>query len=523
MGAAASMMRLTAVIEEAPGVSETRVIMGVNATSQYTAFAATCINEAGVFCTLPEATRFSADLVKGLQMFLNQPDDAFFLESLQQIAGTDNEYKMNLVFFDSEFGNDDLMRQYFSNYRRCPSGTQDTGLVDTFYGNSGMYKLPCTPCGINKYYSEVQTPARVVETTQTMYIYRELDTPMDHATNMRIPIRYYFVASHATLPERFEEQFRQDSSVPIGTTLVLKMSVGGGDHSPVAGSTVLRIECDGRDVVFTTNGEGTSDYAISFRVTAEVSGKLILVHVADTGCCGSSVGNSYYVFSPAWKIVPALIFPQPANVQQGCITCPAGKFSGHAVAKDVSKCLDTSPAAVPVPRTMGRRSAAAVGTAHAFRTFIEVDGAIVVVLEIRRIMPPALASSHFALEVWLDTRDLAAMQQSMPLIETFILHLYEPHRSDVRISGTTRSRLVTAQGPVILSLEGMYMDSGKDAGLGTVLTPRQHMTAWRFSWFWFGIMFSGAILLAGVIGLVCYLVPPYTTLPLTETYRYGVV
>ena len=105
--------------------------------------------------------------------------------------------------------------------------------------------------------------------------------------------------------------------------------------------------------------------------------------------------------------------------------------------------------------------------------------------------------------MWLDTRDLAAVQQSMLLIKTHILRLYEPQRSDVRISGTTRSRLVTAHEPVVLSLEGIYMDSGKDvslgknAGLGILHTLRQHMTAWRFSWFWFGIMRSGAILVAG--------------------------
>jgi len=340
---------------------------------------------------------------------------------------------------------------------------------------------------------------------------------MDYATNMRTRIRYYFVASHATLPERFQEQFRQDSSVPIGTTLVLKMSVGGGDYSPAAGSIVSRIECDGRDVVFTTSGEGTLDYAISFQLTAEVSGKLILVHVADTGCCASSVGNSNDAYSPTWKIVPVLIFPQPANSEQGCITCPAGKFSGHTMAKDVSECLDISPPGVPVASDIGRRSAAAADTVRAFQTFIEVNGGIVVVLEIRRILTPALASSHFALEVWLDTRDLTAMQQSMPLIETFILHLYDPHRSDVRISGTTSSRLVSTQGPVILSLEGMYTDSG------TVQTPQQQLTAWRFSWFWVGIMCSVVVLVAGAITVVCCLMPPHTKLPFEDTYRYGAV
>jgi len=351
---------------------------------------------------------------------------------------------------------------------------------------------------------------------------------MDDATNMRTPIRYYFVTSHATLPERFVERIRLDPSVPIGTTLVLKMGVGGRDYSPMTGSTVKRVEYDGTDVVFTTSGMGTLEYAISFQVTVQLSGKLIRMHIADPGCCNGIWGKSD---SSAWKIVPALIFPQPANVEQGCVTCPAGKFSGNTLAKDVSKCLDTRPATT----TVGRRSAAAVGTVQAFRTFIDIKGAIVMVLEIQRVVPPALASSDFALQVWLDTRDLAAVQQSMQSIETYILHLYEPQRSDVRISGTTHSRLMTQDGPVILSLEGMYADSGKNADSdknadlsknvhsGIVQTSRQSVTAWKFSWFWLGIMCSGAILVAGVIGLVCYLVPAYTTLPLEETYRYGAV
>jgi len=523
MGAAASMMRLTAFVEGTPRVPETRVIMGVNSSAQYVGFLATCVNAAGMYCTLLEAMRFSADLATGIQVYSNQPDDAFFLENVQKIAGTDNEYIMNCAFFSSEFGQDALMRQYYSQNRRCPSGTHDTKLMDTFYGDSAIYKLECVACGINKYYSEVRTPARVVETTQTMYIFHNPDNPMDAVTNKRIPTRSYYVASHATLPEHFREQFRQDSSVPIGTTLVLKMSAGDSEYSPAAGSIVQRIECDGRDVVFTTGGTGTADYAVSFQVTAEVSGKLIRVHVADPECCSPTSANPNDAFSPAWKIVPALIFPQPANVQQGCVACPAGKFSGHSLAKNVSKCMDTRPAGVPVASTMERRSAAALGTAQAFQTFMEVNGGIVVVLEVRRIVPPALASSHFALEVWLDTRDLAAMQQSMPLIETFILHLYEPHRSDMSISGTTRSRLVSAQGPVILSLEGRYTDSGKDAGWGIVPAPRQHMLASRFSWFWVSIICSGAILLAVVIGVIHFLVPPYTTLPLAQTYRYGAV
>ena len=164
-----------------------------------------------------------------------------------------------------------------------------------------------------------------------------------------------------------------------------------------------------------------------------------------------------------------------------------------------------------------------MGTVQAFRTFINVEGAIVVVLEIRRVVPLALASSDFALEVWLDTRDIAAVQQSMQNIETYILHLYKPQRSDVRISGTTRSRLMTQNGPVILFLEGMYADLGKNTDSGIVQISRQSVTAWKFSWFWLGIMCSGAVLVAGVIGLICYLVPSYTTLPFEETYQYGKV
>jgi len=152
-----------------------------------------------------------------------------------------------------------------------------------------------------------------------------------------------------------------------------------------------------------------------------------------------------------------------------------------------------------------------------------MNGVILVVLEITRVVPLALASSDFALQAWLDTGDLVTVQQNMQSIETYILHLYEPQRSDVRISGTSSVRLVKQNGLVILSLEGIYADSGKNVDLGIVQTLRQPVTAWKLSWFWLGIMCSGAILVAGVIVLVCYLLPPYTTLPFEETYRYGAV
>lgn len=520
MGAAASMMRLVAFDAIHNRVPEKRVIMGVDSFAQYATFTATCINEVGDFCTLPEATRFADELVTGMQMSLNAPEDAFLFENMQQIDGTDNMYAMNFVFFNSEFGYDEHMRLYFSKNRRCPVGTLDTKRVDTFYGNSAIYKLMCISCGINKYYSEVQTPAPVVETTQTMYVFRGINSEPTNVTNERSYIRYYFVTSHATLPKYFREQFRQDSSVPIGTTLVLKMGIGTGDNNVLQGTTIQRVEYDGIDVSFTASGVDTTDYAVSFQVTAQLSGKLIRVHVNDANCCLNEWENSDYTFSPDFKIIPALIFPQPANVEQGCLTCPAGKFSGNSMAKDISKCLDTRPPATTIVR---RRSAAAVGTDRAFRTYIDVNGVILVVLEITRVVPPALASSDFALQAWLDTGDLLTVQQNMQIIETYILHLYEPQRSDVRISGTSSVRLVEQNGLVILSLEGMYTDSGKNVDLGIVQTLRQPVTAWTLSWFWLGIMCSGAILVAGVIVLVCYLVPPYTTLPFEETYRYGAV
>jgi len=102
VGLAASMLRLTKAAQAEWRVPETRVILGVNSSLQYETFSIICVNEVGVSCTLAEAMRFAVELVIGLKMIVHRPDDAFVMDGVQKIEGSDNQYNLNYIFFDTD-------------------------------------------------------------------------------------------------------------------------------------------------------------------------------------------------------------------------------------------------------------------------------------------------------------------------------------------------------------------------------------------------------------------------------------
>ena len=519
MGSASSMLKLTGFVNAEWRVPETRLILGVNFTGQYGTFTTTCVNEIGMSCSLEEATHFAAELTVGIKMILNSVDNAFEMYGLQKMAGSDNEYTLNYIQFLSEYGNNDpLMGQYFSSNRPCPRGAKSTGLTDTFYGETGIFKLNCVVCGINRYYHEFQIPAPVVAKNTTMYILRKKTSSGDYPTSLRILIRQYYAALHKNPENDFKKQFRQDSLVDIGTKLVLKLGVTGDDRSLAVMSTIVRIYYDEIDIDFTSEKHGTPDYAISLQITPELSGKLIRIDVVDPDCCNNANYDPNR-FSSIWTILPILIFARPAEVVQECLLCPVGKFSGLALAKDSSACQNTMPSPADISNGATRRSAQ--HNTNTFKTFIDIDGIIIIVLEIRRIVPHALSESHFALEIWLDTNDLTMVDLNMQTIETKILHLYESQRTDVQISGVTHSRLVATPGPVILTLEGIYTNNAP--GITELNPPPKSRTVWKFTWFWAGMVCCAVAVVVAIVCLIYMLMPVQTTAPLTKTPQYVLV
>ena len=101
-------------------------------------------------------------------------------------------------------------------------------------------------------------------------------------------------------------------------------------QSPAAGSTIVRVVCNGSDITFTRNLLTSS---ISFEVLAAYSGNFIEVYLSDAGCCGSFGGAAV---NSNWVVLPALIFPRAATVAQKCVLCPAGKFQGAYGATNMS-------------------------------------------------------------------------------------------------------------------------------------------------------------------------------------------
>jgi len=469
MGSAAAMMKTTeyrTIPAPATGYAS-RVISGLNATAGYLAFNSTCTNEDNVPCTLLQANAYAMQLASGLAFVSHTVDDVLVYTGIAKTGGADdNHYNINFIWYNFDYGNSPEVMQYVAGNRDCPVISQKSGSTDTYRDSNGVFKISCIMCGINTHYAEVSFPAPVMASSKTMFVSSIFHTDFDEFTQVLNYRRLYFVASAATPDDIFREQYRLESVVEIGTVLTLKIGTSGTswDQSPGTNSIITRLECDGQTIEYTRD---TATASITFEVLPVFSGKAILVYMDDPNCCRVD-RNTNALSAVNFKVMPALIFPRAPSVQQQCVACAPGKFSGLSAQHNASVCIDMPVPAVTLVSqfTTVALSGASLAqrrskqsNSRPFRTFVEVNTVIVNILEIRTPTPQVHApSEHFSIEVWLDTSNITFVTANAAFIASSVFKIYDPQRTDMKATRWQARSLLAEQGSVILLIHGQYAD-----------------------------------------------------------------
>jgi len=512
MGSAAAMMKTRdyrTVPAPATGYTS-RVISGLNATAGYFAFNSTCTNEDNVPCTLLQANAYAMHLASAIAFVSHTVDDVLVYTGIAKTGGVDdNHFDINFIWYNFDHGNLPEVMQYVAGNRDCPAISQKSGSTDTYRDSNGVFKIPCIMCGINTHYAEASFPAPVMASSKTMFISSIFHTDFDEFTYVRNYRRLYFVASAATPDDTFREEYRQESVVEIGTVLTLKIGVSGTswDPSPGTNSMITRLECDGQTIEYTRD---TATASITFEVLPVFSGKAILVYMDDPHCCRVN-RNTDVLSAVNFKVMPALIFPRAPSVQQQCVACAPGKFSGLSAQHNASACIDL-PVSGGTPGASLAQRRSKQSNSRAFRTFVEVNSVIVNIVEIRTPTPQVHApSEHFAIEVWLDTSNITFVTANAAFIASSVFKIYDPQRTDMQATRWQARSLLAGQGSVILLIHGQYADKNAANGLNTsvphVSTKNSSSQLWWIVWLVFGLVLVSSIaccILYCVMPLQCH-------------------
>ena len=509
MGSPAAMMKTTAyrtIPAPAAGYAS-RVISGLNATGGYLAFSSTCTNEDNAPCTPLEANAYAMQIASGLVFVSQTVDDVLVYTGVVKTGGVnDNHYDINFIWYNFDHGNSPEVLQYVAGNRDCPVISEKSGSTDTYRDSNGVFKVSCIMCGINTYYTELAFPAAEIASSKTMFISSIFHTDFDEITQINYYWRLYFVASAATPNYIFREEYRQESVVEIGTVLTLKIGTSGisWDPSPGIDSIITRLECDGQTIEYTRDTVGAS---VTFEVLPVFSGKAILVYIEDSNCC--KVNKPTDTLSVAnFKVMPALIFPRAPSVQQQCVACVPGKFSGLSAQHDASVCIDMPVPAVALSGAGMAQRRSTHSNSRPFRTFVEVDTVIVNILEIRTPNPQVHAPSEdFGIEAWLDTSNITFVMANAVLIANSVFKIYDPRRTDMKATQWQARSLLAGQGSVILSINGQY--TGKNAADGPITpVPLTSMQNDVLQVSWVVWLVFGLILLFSLAGFVLFCVVP---------------
>jgi len=484
------------------------VISGLNATASYIAFECRCTNEDNLPCTLLQANAYAIKLASGLAFASHTVDDVMVYSGMAKTGSIDdNQYDINFIWYNFDYGFSSEIERYVAGNRDCPVISQKSGSTDTYRDSNGVFKVSCIICGINTHYAEATFPAPVTVSSKTMFVSSIRRAHTDEFTNSKQTTRLYFVASAATPSEIFREHYHQESVVEIGTTLTLKIgnNRNSQDPSPDTNSIITRLECDGQAIKYTRDIAASS---LTFEILPAFSGKLILVYMDDPNCCGAT-SNTVLVNAANWKVLPAIIFPRAPSVQQQCVACAPGKFSGLSAQNDSSACIDIPVPAVslmsqfnlPSSSPVGRRSIQS--NSKPFRTYVEVNMVILNILEIRTLIPPSGArrsqvhdpSVGFAMEVWLDTTNITFVMTNAALIASSVFKIYDPQRSDMSATEWQARSLQAGQGSIMLSIQGHYVRKSALDGLMRIVTDMLtgilHMT-WII-WLVFGLILVSSV------------------------------
>jgi len=550
MGSALVRMQSTGFRQIPNNRTTQSIILGVNSTGTEVAFMCTCNNEQNVTCTLEEANSYANTLITTIKYIYELSDEMVLVKGVTKTATSVDSFELNVVVFSFDyFDTTAQTKAYIAGNRHCPKNAQKTGLTDTFRDSHGVFKYDCFFCGMNTYYKETVTPANLVNNIKTMFVSSGWTSPRDEITQKRRHTRTYFVAPDVTPTEAYRYEYNQKSVVDIITVLTLKIGLPdtASSHqnvSPAANASILRVECEGAPVPFTRDTTGSS--AITFTITRAHSGKMFLVYILDAQCCNSadsSSSSSTEVFEPTWSVWPARIFAQAPDIRQKCVSCPAGKFSSSYASNSATDChyipvsvtffshvvvtgsmslspvpatsTSTSPPLSPQtppssPQLPNRRSL--VSTPQPFRTFIEVDGVVLILLEIRTFFPTIpLGPSEFAIEAVFETSNITFVSANEAQIANGIFTIYDRQRSDMK-ANTLQTRMA-GQNSVILSIQGMYGKTGflqdllRLFSFAEIYSNLSNGGTWQVPWTTWAIL--GGILLFIIICIIlcCVLSP----------------
>ena len=406
------MMQIQAIItnQHEPMTSGTHMFS--KAHGMLLTFPAKCINKEQTPCTPAQAFTRAQSIISGLQSVMQTP--LLFLESVHKNAQDGDLYDVNCRAFQLQ-PRTQHMQEYTSGFRKCPENTTQSGATNTFRDANGyVYKLNCIPCALNTYYSEDRTPAPHVNRTQKMFIASKKDNDNDLHINLTTSVLTYFITPDLPQNTGYVQDVHSHSVIDIGTTLELELL------SVQNAGEITRVTCEDREVNWTR----ITQSLVSFKVTAEFSGKIFSVHIADPNCC---VGNQGTTRFPEWLIVPAIVFARPPTISQMCLQCPAGKFSGKYGAGDISECADSIVAPPQLNSTSVRRSTGSNNNVNArrnahtetkqFMTYVEAEGVYIIIIKISTMGAAKTAtnstnSSHNStIETWLDTNNLTFVRE----------------------------------------------------------------------------------------------------------------
>ena len=504
MGSAAVLMQTTEIrtIPTPAAGPGTRVISGLNTTAGYFAFGCTCTNKDNLPCNLIEANTNAMKLASGLVFTSNTVDDVLvYTGTTKTGSADDNHFDINFIWYEFDHQHSYEILQYVNGNRECPMISQKTGSTDTYHDSNGVFTIKCVMCGINAYYSEVTSPAPIMASSKTMFVSSTTQTGWtDETVSPRVAQHrlLYFVASAETPSEIFRKQYRQESVVEIGTVLTLKIGTDANRLDTRAGTpnVILTLECEGQTIDYTRD---TATSSVTFEVLPAFSGKVIHVYMP-----------ALQIDTARWEVMSALIFPRAPSVQQECVACAPGKFSGLSAQKNASACID-----IPVPATsytsqlttprsnmrpVQRRNIP--GDSLPFRMYIEVNTVILKVIEMSTIPPQQhKRTEDFAFEIWLDTTNITFVVANAPLIAKSIFQIYDPRRNDMNATTWEARPLLAGQGSILLTIHGQYIGNSVLQDLTDFFVAvRMGHSIFQLTWaVWLAIVL---ILVASVAGCV---------------------
>ena len=381
----------------------------LNVSQMSGALNATCINQENKICTLQEANVYGSDLMILITTSLGF--DGMMVKFDDVVVDYSRQYGflVNYKTFIYMPLPDNTLKRFIDDFRSCPKFTVSTGSYGYLYENNVYSRIKCKLCQINTYYNEIAKPPLVTKTQKTMYV-NKLES-----INEGFKTTTYTISAFQNIPPASDKKYAE-SIIDIGTDLTLITP----DPSILS---IVEVECEGRPIVYTR----TSATQISIKIQMEYSGKLILVHIADTEFVAQLPDSRGRL-----SRVPVYIIPRAGEIVSSCIQCPEGTFSGSYSATDVSDCKSKNQNALALRRLLSAGQLT-INPNNA-GTWIQVKDKIIIVLEIKDKIPKN--KYDFSLEIYLQYSDIIFLQENMVLLLAEVMKIYNHENVPVILSSS---------------------------------------------------------------------------------------